>query len=53
MGSKAELPNLLSASAGFFLGLLFDRKDGDDMFLRNVRPSPNCKAPKLRKQYSS
>jgi hypothetical protein len=32
--------SLLHATAGFLLCLLFDREDGDSMFLRNIGLSP-------------
>jgi hypothetical protein len=34
--------SLVPAYTDFVLGLLFDPKNGGDMFLKNVRLSPNC-----------
>jgi hypothetical protein len=44
---KAELP----ASAGFLLGFLFNREDGNNMFLRNVRLSPHYMMLQPRRLY--
>jgi hypothetical protein len=41
-----EFMDLPRISDGFVLGLLFDPEDGDSIFLRNVRLSPNYMALK-------
>jgi hypothetical protein len=43
--------SLQAASAGFLLGLLFNSKDGGNMFLRNVGLSPNYEALQPRRPY--
>jgi hypothetical protein len=45
--------SLLPASAGFLLSLIFDPKDGGEIFLLNVRLSPNYMALHPRRPYSS
>jgi hypothetical protein len=42
----------LSSPPTFLLGLLFDPKDGGDMFLQNLRPSLNQMALQPRGLYS-
>jgi hypothetical protein len=41
MVSVAYLASLPPVSAGFLLGL-FNPEDADDIFLRNIKLSPNC-----------
>jgi hypothetical protein len=48
-----EEPSLTPAFVAFLLSLLSNDEDGSDIFLRNIRLSPNFKALQPRRPYSS
>jgi hypothetical protein len=52
-GGKFNSAKIPAASAGFLFGLLFNREDGGDTFLRNIGLPPNSTVLQARRQSSS